>query len=76
MIDLELVESKADERELRGLIEKHLALTESPRARAILDNWGTVLPRFVKVFPMEYKRVLGQLSREDEATEREEVLNT
>jgi hypothetical protein len=34
-------------------------LTESPRAKWILDNWETMLPKFIKVFPHEYKRVLG-----------------
>ena len=34
-------------------------LTGSPRARWILDNWDEMLPKFVKVFPHEYKRVLG-----------------
>jgi glutamate synthase domain-containing protein 2/glutamate synthase domain-containing protein 1/glutamate synthase domain-containing protein 3 len=44
---------------LRELIERHAALTGSPRARWILDDWPAMLPRFVKVFPHEYKRVLG-----------------
>ena len=29
------------------------------RARAILENWDATLPKFIKVFPHEYKRVLG-----------------
>ena len=33
--------------------------TGSPRAKWILENWGEMLPKFVKVFPHEYKRVLG-----------------
>ena len=44
---------------VRRLIEKHVAATGSPRAQWILENWGEMLPRFVKVFPQEYKRVLG-----------------
>ena len=38
-----------------------------------LENWDACLPFFVKVFPMEYRRVLGQMIKEDEETEREEV---
>ncbi|MDD2237563.1 MAG: glutamate synthase subunit alpha, partial [Kiritimatiellae bacterium] len=75
MIDLELVAGRAEERELKTLIEKHLEYTGSPKAKAILDNWETALGYFVKVFPMEYKKVLGMLSREDEATKRVEVVN-
>ena len=44
---------------LRDRIEQHAALTGSPRARWIIDNWYAMLPRFVKVFPHEFKRVLG-----------------
>jgi len=42
------------------LIARHAELTGSPRAKWILDNWETMLPKFVKVFPHEYKRVLAQ----------------
>jgi ferredoxin len=34
-------------------------LTGSPQAKWILENWEATLPKFVKVFPHEYKRVLG-----------------
>ena len=35
-------------------------LTGSPRAKRILENWNSMLPKFVKVFPHEFKRVLTQ----------------
>src|SRR5450755_1177131 len=44
---------------VKDLIAKHLALTGSPRAAWILDNWPEALSRFIKVFPHEHKRVLG-----------------
>ena len=44
---------------VRKLIEKHAEATDSPRARWILENWYAMLPKFVKVFPHEFKRVLG-----------------
>jgi glutamate synthase domain-containing protein 3 len=44
---------------IRRLIEKHAEYTGSPRARWILDNWYAMLPRFLMVFPHEYKRVIG-----------------
>jgi glutamate synthase domain-containing protein 3 len=58
MVFLEAVTREADRAELRSLIEKHLLYTESPLAEAILSVWQEALPRFVKVFPMEYKRAL------------------
>jgi glutamate synthase domain-containing protein 3 len=58
-VDLEPVIDTADIQLLRGLIAKHFEYTGSPRAEWILDNWSAMLPQFVKVFPHEYKRVLG-----------------
>ena len=75
MVDLELVLSERDKTELRTLIERHLQLTGSPKAKRILEEWEYQLPYFIKVFPMEYRRVLGQMMREDEATERAEVVH-
>ncbi|OIR10461.1 ferredoxin-dependent glutamate synthase 1 [mine drainage metagenome] len=54
--------NKADEAVLRGKIEKHLHLTGSARARQILDNWKTYLPKFVKVMPTEYRRALLEIA--------------
>jgi glutamate synthase domain-containing protein 2/glutamate synthase domain-containing protein 3/glutamate synthase domain-containing protein 1 len=73
MVDLEMVLTRADERELKGMIERHVSLTGSLKGKAILGDWPAARQRFVKVLPMEYRRVLGQMSREDEATERVEV---
>jgi glutamate synthase domain-containing protein 2/glutamate synthase domain-containing protein 1/glutamate synthase domain-containing protein 3 len=58
-VDLEPVSCPADIETLRRLIARHLELTGSPRAEWILDNWEDMLPNFIKVFPHEYKRVLG-----------------
>ena len=44
---------------LYELISNHVAATGSPRAKWILENWQNMLPQFVKVFPHEFKRVLG-----------------
>jgi glutamate synthase (NADPH) large chain len=54
--------NKADEAALRGKIEKHLRYTGSARARLILDNWATYLPKFVKVMPTEYRRALLEIA--------------
>ena len=51
---------QADEVQLKKLIEDHHKWTGSLRAREILDQWAVARSRFVKVFPHEYKRALGQ----------------
>ena len=75
MVDLEPVREPHDIKELKRLISRHVALTGSQRAQMMLNHWEEHLPRFVKVFPMEYRRVLGQMMREDVDTAREEVVH-
>ncbi len=58
-VDLEPVVETVDVELVRNLIERHFEYTGSPRAKWILENWSGMLPKFVKVFPHEYKRVLG-----------------
>jgi len=58
-VDLDPVVDAADIQLLHNLIQRHVDATSSPRGDWILQNWGAMLPRFVKVFPHEYKRVLG-----------------
>jgi glutamate synthase domain-containing protein 3 len=58
-VDLEPVVEQADVDMLFDLISRHAEYTGSPQAKWILDNWEATLPKFVKVFPHEYKRVLG-----------------
>ncbi len=59
LVDLDPVDDEAHAADLRQLIERHFDYTKSPRARHLLDNWETVLPQFVQVFPRDYKRVLA-----------------
>jgi glutamate synthase (NADPH) large chain len=58
-VDLEPVENEKDKELLRYWIARHAEETGSPRANWILENWESMLEKFVKVFPHEYKRVLG-----------------
>jgi len=53
---------QADETQLKKLLEDHHRWTGSKRARELLDNWDTARAKFVKVFPNEYKRALGELN--------------
>ncbi len=71
-VDLESVESGSDdEAELLELLHQHLEVTGSPKAGAILADWADSRPRFVKVYPVEYRQALGRMAREDvEAIDR------
>ncbi|MEO5340916.1 MAG: glutamate synthase large subunit [Magnetococcus sp. MYC-9] len=51
----------ADEKQLRRLLERHRAYTESAVATHILAHWQAAMALFVKVMPVEYQRVLAQL---------------
>jgi glutamate synthase domain-containing protein 2/glutamate synthase domain-containing protein 1/glutamate synthase domain-containing protein 3 len=53
-----------DEAELYALIAEHAASTGSSVARRVLERFDEVLPRFVKVMPHDYKRVLAELAAE------------
>jgi glutamate synthase (NADPH) large chain len=59
-VDLEPLTETQDIFGLRALITRHRDLTGSPRAGWILENWAESLPRFIKVFPHEFKRVLRE----------------
>jgi glutamate synthase (NADPH/NADH) large chain/glutamate synthase (ferredoxin) len=52
---------ETDETQLRKLLEDHNRWTGSKRARELLDQWDTARTKFVKVFPTEYKRALGEI---------------
>jgi glutamate synthase domain-containing protein 3 len=66
MVDLEPVIDAGDIQLLERLISNHERFTGSARASWIRANWSKLLPKFVKVFPREYKRVLA-LRRQDTA---------
>ncbi|MCH7486755.1 MAG: hypothetical protein IIC04_07180, partial [Proteobacteria bacterium] len=53
-----------DAMRLLMLIDRHMNLTGSHRARQILDEWEAYLPRFVKIMPVDYRRALEQMQAE------------
>ena len=64
MVGLErLADSAAEVAEVRTLIERHRELTGSGRGGWLLDNWDEALPRFVRVIPHDYRRVLEAQAR-------------
>src|SRR2546428_329973 len=58
MVDLEPLDPAEDLEPVRDLIRRHIASTGSTYARKILDDWIGLQPRFVKVMPKDYRRIL------------------
>jgi len=63
LADLEPVTDPDDVAILRRMIEEHLKLTGSSSARRILSSWEEALPRFTKIMPRDYRRVLEEKQR-------------
>ncbi len=63
MVDLEPFDRAEDIALVRGLIERHIQLTDSTYAAKLLADWIGVQPRFVKVMAKDYKRVLAAEAR-------------
>ena len=61
MIELTLLEDDADREELRSLIAAHLKYTGSTLASMILDDWDLYARQFLKVTPVEYKKILSPM---------------
>jgi glutamate synthase (ferredoxin) len=60
---------------VKAVIQKHFQLTGSARARRILDHWSDCLPKFAKVFPKDYERMLNQIKKvEQQGVTGEEAL--
>ncbi len=58
-VDLEPLTEAKDVEIVHRFVTRHAELTDSPQGKWILTHWDAMLPKFVKVFPHEYKRVLG-----------------
>ncbi|GAB1307578.1 glutamate synthase large subunit [Urechidicola sp. KH5] len=61
--------SAQDEQELKDMITKHVANTNSNRGKEILNNWKSSLKKFVKVMPIEYKKALIRIETEEPMVE-------
>ncbi len=60
LVLMENVEEASDIDEIRGLLEKHLKLTGSKKAAAILEDFDDNIAKFKKIIPEEYKRVITE----------------
>jgi glutamate synthase domain-containing protein 3 len=68
-VELERVETPEDLGELLHLIELHREFTESAVAEKVLMQWPEITAQFVKVMPVDYKRVLADRAKHDEEME-------
>ena len=67
MVDLDKIETVEDENEVKDMIKNYIKYTSSKEASEILNNWDTNKDKFIKVMPIDYKRVLEhQKRRKDE----------
>ena len=72
MVSLEPVEHKYDVSLLKDLIREHVELTGSPRGKQILDNFSEYLPKFKKVLPHDYDKMLRLIAQMEEKGEDSE----
>jgi glutamate synthase (ferredoxin) len=63
MVSLGPVRDEEEIEELKAIIGRHAEYTSSRRARAVLGLWSEYLPKFVKVLPKDYGRVLAALNK-------------
>jgi glutamate synthase (NADPH/NADH) large chain len=60
MVELSLIEDSHDNKQVKTLIENHYNYTGSTLAKNILDNWRDYVDKFIKVVPIEYKKVIQE----------------
>ena len=66
MVDMEAVTERHDGEELRTLIEHHLRETGSPLGKRVLDHFQEYLPKFKKIIPRDYKRMITTIGQMEE----------
>jgi glutamate synthase (ferredoxin) len=67
MVDLEPLDDPEEIREVHDMIQNHAKYTGSTVAQALLDNWESTIPQFIRVMPRDYKRVLQHIKSAMEA---------
>jgi glutamate synthase (ferredoxin) len=60
MVNLTQMKNEEEVRFIRGLVLRHFELTQSQRAKEILQNWERILEKFVRVIPKDYQRVVEE----------------
>jgi glutamate synthase (NADPH/NADH) large chain len=77
MIEFESLEDEKEIRSLEDMIQNHFNYTGSKKAEYILENWNEELPKFVKVIPKDYKRMMDRIAEQMDAglTNEEAVMS-
>ncbi len=74
MVLMEKVETKYEQEELRAMIEAHVAYTGSRKGRRVLENFKEYLPKFKKIIPTDYKKIILLSSQfEEQGMNREKA---
>ena len=77
MVDLERLDLAEEIVEVKAMIERHVQYTNSNLGRRVLANWRQMVPKFVKVYPKDYKRMLQIIAQvEAEGVSGEEAIMT
>ncbi|MGN0329108.1 MAG: glutamate synthase large subunit [Lachnospira sp.] len=66
LVSLEPVTNKYDVLELKQMITEHVAYTNSKKGKEVLDNFGEYLPKFKKIMPHDYKKMLNMIVQMEE----------
>ncbi|MBD5440457.1 MAG: glutamate synthase large subunit [Treponema sp.] len=66
LVLMEEISDEHDESNLRTLIQRHAEETGSQVAKNILENWKEFVPRFKKIIPSDYKKMLAEISKAEE----------
>ncbi|KAJ6672830.1 GLUTAMATE SYNTHASE 1 [NADH] CHLOROPLASTIC [Salix viminalis] len=69
LVDLDKVEEEEDIMTLKMMIQQHQRHTNSQLAREVLADFDNLLPKFIKVYPRDYKRVLANMKEESAVKE-------
>lgn len=63
MVDLERLEDPEEILEIHSMIQNHVQFTGSAKGERVLAAWNDMVPKFVKVMPRDYKRVLQHIQK-------------
>ena len=66
MVSFEDLTNKYDVLELKAMIQEHVACTGSSRGKEILEHFGEYLPRFKKIMPHDYRRMMNTIIQMEE----------
>ena len=67
MVGLEELAEEEEIEEIRQMIQRHAQYTQSQRAWKVLSLWQEMAPKFVKVMPKDYKRILESMKRVEQS---------